>query len=899
MIGACGGGSAAGSRSTTRNLITPTVTITPAGSSITTTQSLSVTVSVSGSGGTPTGSVVLSSSSYSSTASTLTSGSATITIPAGALAAGTDALTATYTPNTASSLTYSSASGTASVTVIAATSAAITVSIDALADRHTISSYIYGGNPSDGPAQATDLGMSLARFGGNAASTYNYQLHTYNADADYYFEDYGLGGAEPDSVQFITDYENAGSHPLATMPMLGWVAQNAENGTNGHWSFSVRTFGPQCSVDPYNTDAGDGLVAGSTGNCSTSTAPVTTNAVTTAYYPLIDSASDSCPTGNCVYRELWAQELAAAFGSGTCVVPYSPIASCHFYDMDNEPDIWNGTHRDVHPTPTGYDELADVFETEAANLKIWDPSAVRFGPVFSDWWYYWNGANSADKGDHGGVDFLPWWLNQIYWLDKINGARTLDVLDVHAYPDADTSGLTTAQLRALAGDIYRDYWDPRYVSTSGTIDQEWTTSIQPDQAIPFRIPRLKALVNAIYPNTPLGFTEWSAAFYQESDFSTALGDADAYGIFGREGISFAARWGAPCSNSTTYCGNSSGVPNPNYLALKLYGNYDGAHDGFGTVSVSDTNNGNVDLFSSYAALNTAGTKMTIMVINKDPSNADQVTFNLSGFNASSYVAYSISSTADSAISVSSPQSWSATQTFAPYSITLLVVSGSENSAPASEWYLNPDDLMVPANSTAMLHPEITSGSATVTLSSAVFDAYEGVPACSGTLTLTTPTVTPSAPGAITITDAATSGQAKTTVQTGSPAGFCHYTVTGSDGTATQTQGGWIVVGNSPATLSQSGNNQSGNPGANLTLSVTLAPGSSGGSANGAGIFFTTSAGTLSNGTTSGASVIATTNSSGTASVTLTLPAAAGTVTVIAQDQFALGGASVTFTETVN
>jgi hypothetical protein len=54
-----------------------------------------------------------------------------------------------------------------------------------------------------------------------------------------------------------------------------------------------------------------------------------------------------------------------------------------------------------------------------------------------------------------------------------------------------------------------------------------------------------------------------------------------------------------------------------------------------------------------------------------------------------------------------------------------------------------------------------------------------------------------------------------------------------------------------------------------------------------------------NGTTSGTSVIATTNSSGVASVTLTLPSSKGTVTVTAQDQFALGGATGTFSETAN
>jgi hypothetical protein len=864
----------------TQAVATPTVTVTPASGAITTAQSLGVTIAVSGSNGTPTGSVILSSGSYASASTALSSGSATITIPSGSLATGTDTLTAAYTPDSASSSTYSSASGNGSVTVTQAATA-VSVNIDTLANRHQISPYVYGGNVS-GPTNVADMGLPFARWGGNASSTYNWQLHTYNADADYYFEDFNVSnsnGNDNDSVQFITDLENAGAHPLMTMPMLSWVAQSAEiaNPPNYHWSFSVAAFGAQCSVDQYNTDAGNGLVAGSTGNCNTSTAPVTTNAVTTAYYPLLDNSSDACPTGNCVYREPWAQALATAFGSGTCPVPYSTITSCHFYDMDNEIDIWGGTHRDVHPNPSGYDELANLYESEAGSLKTWDPMAVRFGPVSCCWYFYWAGANSNDRASHGGLDFLPWWLNQINWFDQINGSRTLDVFDIHAYAEANTSGLTTAQLQALSASVYRDYWDPTYVSTAGDINQIYTTTVEPNYTIPFRIPRMKALVNAIYPGTPLSFTEWSAALYQESDFSTALGDAEGYGIFGREGLTFASRWGAPTQG------------NPNYLALKMYTNYDGAHHGFGTVSVSDLNTGNPNLFSSYAALNAAGTAMTIMVLNEDPANSTQVTFNLNGFSPTSYVAYTLSSTAPGSISASSSTAWNATQTFAPWSITLLVVNGSEGSTPASEWYLNPDDLMVPANGIGTLTPVITSGTANVTLTSAVFDEYEGAPACRGTLGLANATITPSLPAMI-------------TVKTGSTPGFCHYTVTGSDGTATQTQGGWIVVGEPAATLAiTGGNNQSGTAGTSLSqsLAVTLSSIPTGFTNTGAGILFTTSAGTLSNGTTSGASVIATTNSSGTASVTLTLPSAAGTVTVTAQDQFALGGTSVSFTETAN
>ncbi len=771
-------------------------------------------------------------------------------------------------------------SNQASATPTGSGSSSVSVTINALADRHTISPYIYGGSYPQDAAHVTDSGLSLVRWGGNATSTYNWQLGTYNADNDYFFEDYAAegfsGGGDGSSTQFITDVENAGSHPLMTMAMLPWVAQSPENSTtqggtdNYHWSFSVATYGAQCKTDPYNTDAGNGQKP----DCSTQLT-ATANSIASTYVPLLDDNTQTCSGGTCVYRDAWAQALATAFGSGTCAVPYFSTASCHFYDMDNEIEIWGSTHFDVHPNPSGYDELANVYLTEAPKLKTWDPQAVRFGPVTCCWWFYWNGANGNDKAAHGGEDFVPWWLNQVYWQDQIAGARSLDVFDLHAYPDATTSGLTQAQLRALAVSIYRDYWDPTFVSPSTSINQQYTTNIQPNKTIPFRIPRMRAIVNMIYPGTPLSFTEWSAAFAGESDFSTALGDADAYGIFGRERMSFASRWEAP-------------VPtNPNYEALKLYTNYDGAHHGFGTTSVSDTNDGNPSLFSSYAALDSTGTTLTVMVLNKDPQNAAQAQFALTGFNATSYTSYTLTSTAATTINASSSQPWSSSQTFAPYSATLLVLSGSLANVPASDWDLNPDTIMAAGGGTVTLQPKITSGSATVTLSSAAFDSFEGASACSGTLAIGTPTITSTQPGAIAVN-----------VGTTSP-GFCHFTVTGNDGTVTQTKGGWIVVGNPPATLNTSGSGQSGSAGTALAqpLTVTLNPGQSGGAAPGASILFTTNTGSLSNGTTSGRAVIAVTNSSGVASVTLTLPGTAQQVQVTAQAPLALGGAVANFAET--
>jgi pseudomonalisin len=100
----------------------PTVTVTPGATNINAAQTLTVTITAAGTTGfgMPTGSVTLTSTGYTSTATTLSSGSATITIPAGALAVATDSLVATYTPDSTSSPIYNSSNGSANVTVAAA-----------------------------------------------------------------------------------------------------------------------------------------------------------------------------------------------------------------------------------------------------------------------------------------------------------------------------------------------------------------------------------------------------------------------------------------------------------------------------------------------------------------------------------------------------------------------------------------------------------------------------------------------------------------------------------------------------------------------------------------------------------------------------------------------------------
>ena len=741
----------------------------------------------------------------------------------------------------------------------------VNVTVNVLTDRHFISPFVYGVNFPNNPAYVQDTGTTMVRWGGNAATPYNWKNFDTNASADWYFQnrpwDSSASPAWPvDSVQYITAVKNAGGFPIMTVGMLPWVAKD---GLFNSVSFSISKYAyTACKINPYYSDDGDGTKApcgGSTTNY------VTSNDPNDAYVPLLDSQNAGDPAGS-VYRNQWVTSLAAAFGnSGACPVPYFPNGSCHFYDMDNEIDIWSGTHRDVHQAGSGYNELSNTFVSESRAVKGWDPLAVRFGPVSCCWYYYWNLPSATDnKGTHANVDFLPWWLNDVYWQDQIAGSRSLDALDVHAYTDADPSQLSLANQRALALSITQDWWNPGF-HTPAWFGSNSVTSSQALDGNPFRIPRMRAMVNANYPGTPLAMTEWSFAMAGESDFSTALADADAWGILGRERVTYSTRWTA------------ADPANAAYNALKLYTNYDGAHHGFNAISVSATHNADPALFSVYGTTNPAGTSLTLVVVNKDPSNAAQTTLNLGGFTPSQVTTYTLSQSSPNSIVAGTSHTWSSTMTFPSYTATLLVITGTTASAPAAEWDLNPDTIAVPAGGTVTLHPRLVSGSTSLTISTGTFDA--GI-----TPTVTSSTVSGSQQGAVQIV-------------AGNVPGFYHFNVQASDNT---TQGGWIVVNKPAASLAKTaGDSQTGAHGTVLPvpLTVTLSPGSSGGTAGGGSVFFSTSAGSLSNGTTSGTKVIAVTNGSGVASVTLTLPGTAGPVTVTAEGPYGLGHPLVTFTET--
>ncbi|HEX7305209.1 MAG TPA: endoglucanase, partial [Lentzea sp.] len=88
---------------------------------------------------------------------------------------------------TAACLATSLVTATFTAQDAAAATAGPALSVDVSAARHAISPDIYGLNGGD-PAFNAEIGQTVARWGGNATSRYNFKNHTYNTGSDWYFE---------------------------------------------------------------------------------------------------------------------------------------------------------------------------------------------------------------------------------------------------------------------------------------------------------------------------------------------------------------------------------------------------------------------------------------------------------------------------------------------------------------------------------------------------------------------------------------------------------------------------------------------------------------------------------------------------------------------------------------
>ena len=506
----------------------------------------------------------------------------------------------------------------------------VTVAVDPSLDRRAINPLIYGVNWADA-GQLASGAYTANRRGGNGTTRYNWLFDTSNRAFDYYFLNINEGGANGAAADgFVSSTLAAGAAAVMTLP-IDQVAKSAARLPG----FSTAKYGPQTGTEcdsnpgvPGCANNGNGvcdpnlnitLCPGAVRCCNPAGPPVP-GAPGLRYIAGNSPADTSVPVDLNAHVGDFVSHLVTRFGSAA-------TTGVRFYNLDNEPMLWDSTHRDVHPAPPGYDEVWAKGLAAAAKIKSRDPGAVVLGPETWGWCDLWTSARDAAAGDcltgpdraaHGDLPWPAWYMqqscaNRLPAGHPAAGKLPVDWLDIHFYPQGngvdglsgnqsveDGAAIVAARLRSLK-ELYSPTWESESWIADGAVK------------VVQLLPRMRAWRDTYCPEMKLALTEYR--WGPDNTLSGALAQAEALAIFGREGLDMALRWVAPPAGNLAE------------KAFRLYRNYDGAGAQVSGDSVRAASS-DVDGVGSYAVRSASG-KLFVLLFNKDTVSRD-VTVTVAG-----------------------------------------------------------------------------------------------------------------------------------------------------------------------------------------------------------------------------------------------------------------------------
>jgi hypothetical protein len=455
---------------------------------------------------------------------------------------------------------------------------------------HAISPLIYGiafnALRESKDAHLWEMGATARRWGGNPTSRYNWKLNAWNTANDWYFRNTSPGD-EPKFTyeEFLLSNRAHGLQSALTLPILGWVAKDTSS-----VSFPVSKYKSQEKTAPEMPEAGNGKSP--------------SGALLSPLPP--EQTSVAAPPE---FIAEWVRTLRQKDGGRG--------RSVQMYFLDNEPMLWNSTHRDVHPQPTTYDELLERTVAYGTAVRQADPEAVIAGPAEWGWTAYFRSAADVDKSRpadadrkaHGNMPLLPWYLRKLREHQKKTGVRLLDVLDVHFYPQGTGLGLeeageTDEATSALRIRSTRALWDDNYK------DESWIGE-------PVRlIPRLKKMVAENYPGLGIALGEYN--FGATGHMSGGLAQAEALGRFAEGNLTAAFHFTYPPDRS------------PTWWAFRAYRDFDGKGGRFQDLYVPTKA---VDGTSLFASRSVDGQRLVAIALNLQSQTARAAHVELKGCGA--------------------------------------------------------------------------------------------------------------------------------------------------------------------------------------------------------------------------------------------------------------------------
>ncbi len=458
------------------------------------------------------------------------------------------------------------------------TVAQVTIAIDPTKEVKTISPNIYGRNNSlsSTPLSAAELlklqdaGVKFLREGGgNNATKYNWKKHL-SSHPDWYNNVYSHNWDA--DAQYLNNNFSADVTGMWSFQLIGKVANNASNNFND-WGYN----NSQWWTGVQQNLAGGGIVNASGG-------------------------SNANVNGN---PNLYLQDWTA--DSTTDILPYwfntlgIPQSRATYWNMDNEPEIWHGSHDDIVNSSLAAETFMQSYFEVAKKARAKFPNIKLVGPVTANEWQWFNWMNTINVSGTN-YPWLKFFIKRCAEEQQATGIRLLDVLDIHFYPN-ESAATDVVQL-------HRVFFDRNYVYPGAngvkTVNGGW----DPSQTKEYIFGRINDWLTQYFGanhGIKLGLTEIDVNNNTPSVVATWY--ASTLGEFMKNEVELFCPWSWKTGMWET---------------LHLFSRYNQ------TLSIQGTSTDETNV-SAYPSVNADKNTMTVVLVNRSTTLTKSTTLNFSNF----------------------------------------------------------------------------------------------------------------------------------------------------------------------------------------------------------------------------------------------------------------------------
>lgn len=274
-----------------------------------------------------------------------------------------------------------------------------------------------------------------------------------------------------------------------------------------------------------------------------------------------------------------------------------------YWSMDNEMEIWSGTHSDLPLTVTQQFLVERYLDVAKKAKKAWKDIKLT-GPVAANEWQWCGVDSDPNAAEERNYCWLEYFIKKVAEAQKASGVKLLDVLDIHWYP--------TEKTYEDRINWHRVFFDTTYVYPGANgikkVNGGWDNSIVKE----FIFKRLNDWMNAYFGKNHgigLGLTETDLT--TDDAMLTALIYASFLGTFMDNGVELFTPWSW-----------GDGMDEVAHLFIR-YG-----HE-FRVASTSS----NDSLVSAYSSVTESQDSMTIILVNRSEKMSQTVNLYVENFEA--------------------------------------------------------------------------------------------------------------------------------------------------------------------------------------------------------------------------------------------------------------------------